>query len=103
MPTLGRWAGVGGGWYRQEMIFHAGATVTYQVKEERDAVDAVKGGRHLKMQTALTPHAGLADGLHKQLSATWHQHADRQLDFICTEILCGKKFYLQRALLSSSG
>lgn len=74
MPTL-----VGGGGYRQEIIFHAGATVTYQVKEERDAVDAVKGGRHLKMQTALTPHAGLADWLHKQLSATWHQHADSSL------------------------
>lgn len=61
------------------MIFHAGATVTYQVKEERDAVDAVKGGRHLKMQTALTPHAGLAVGLRKQLSATWHRHADSSL------------------------
>lgn len=74
MPTLeGK-----GGCYRQEMIFHAGATVTYQVKEERDAVDAVKGGRHLKMQTALTPPPH-ADGLHKQLSATWHQHADSSL------------------------
>lgn len=69
-----------GGGLQLKIIFHAGATVTYQVKEERDAVNAVEGGRHLKMQSALTPHGGLADWLRKQLSATWHQHADSSLN-----------------------
>lgn len=74
MPTLGR-----GGGYRQEIIFHAGAIVTSQVKEERDAVDAVKGGRHLTIQTALTPTCRPGRWVHKRLSATWHQHADSSL------------------------
>lgn len=51
------------------MTSRAGASVTDQVKEERDA------GRHLKTQSTPTPDAGLD----KQMSATWRKHADSSL------------------------